>query len=133
MLDGLFRPRAVAVIGASNNPFSIGNIVIRNLAAFGFKGPIYPINPKEAAIRSFACYKSVLDVPGPIDLVNISVNYKLVPAVLTECGKKGVKFAIVHTAGFKEVGPEGIRREQEMVAIAHRYGMRIFGPNSQGA
>jgi acetate---CoA ligase (ADP-forming) len=132
MLDGLFRPRSVAVIGASNNPFSIGNIVIRNLAEYGFKGPIYPINPKERQIRSFRAFPSVLEVPDEIDLVNISVNYKLVPGVIEECGRKGVKFAIVHTAGFKEVGEEGLQREREMVALAHSYGMRVFGPNSQG-
>ena len=132
MLDGLFRPGSVAVIGASNNPFSIGNIVIRNLAAYGFKGPIYPINPKERSIRSFKCFKSVLEVPDAIDLVNISVKNTLVPGVLKECGEKGVKFCIVHTAGFKEVGEEGIKREREMVELAHSYGMRIFGPNSQG-
>jgi acetyltransferase len=132
MLDGLFKPRSVAVIGASNNPFSIGNIVIRNLAEYGFKGPIFPINPKETHIRSFKAFRSVLDVPDEIDLVNISVNYKLVPAVIEECGRKGVKFAIVHTAGFKEVGEEGRQREREMVELAHTFGMRIFGPNSQG-
>ncbi|HLE61353.1 MAG TPA: acetate--CoA ligase family protein [Thermoanaerobaculaceae bacterium] len=132
MLDGLFKPRAVAVIGASNNPLSIGHIVIRNLADHGFKGSIFPINPKESHISSFKAYRSVLDVPDEIDLVNISVNYKLIPAVIEECGKKGVKFAIVHSAGFKEVGEEGLKREREMVALAHRYGMRIFGPNSQG-
>ncbi len=132
MLDGLFRPGSVAVIGASNNPYSIGNIVLRNLAAYGFRGPIYPINPKERAIRSFRCFKSVLDVPDDIDLVNISVGYKLVPGVIRECGEKGVKFCIVHTAGFKEVGEEGLQREREMVELAHSYGMRVFGPNSQG-
>jgi acetyltransferase len=132
MLDGLFRPGSVGVIGASNNPYSIGHIVLKNLAMYGFKGPIYPINPKERAIRSFKCFKSVLDVPDDIDLVNISVKNTLVPAVIKECGEKGVKFCIVHTAGFKEVGEEGIRREREMVELANSYGMRIFGPNSQG-
>ena len=132
MLDGLFKPRSIAVIGASNNPFSIGHIVIQNLAAYGFRGPIFPINPKERHIRSFRAFKSVLDVPDEIDLVNISVNYKLIPRVIQECGEKGIKFAIVHTAGFKEVGEEGIRREREMVELAHSYGMRLFGPNSQG-
>jgi acyl-CoA synthetase (NDP forming) len=132
MLDGLFRPGSVAVIGASNNPYSIGHIVIRNLATYGFKGPIYPINPKERSIRSFKCFKSVLEVPDQIDLVNISVNYKLVPGVIKECGEKGVKFGIVHTAGFKEVGQEGIERERQMVELANSYGMRLFGPNSQG-
>jgi acetyltransferase len=132
MLDGLFKPRSVAVIGASNNPFSIGNIVVRNLAQYGFKGPIFPINPKSSHIRSFKTFKSVLDVPDEIDLVNISVKYSLIPHVIKECGEKGVKFAIVHTAGFKEVGEEGIKREREMVELAHKYGMRIYGPNSQG-
>jgi acetyltransferase len=132
MLDGLFKPRGVAVVGASANPYSIGHIVIKNLSAYGYKGPIFPINPKGGHIRSFKAFKSVLDVPDVIDLVNISVKHSLVPAVLEECGKKGVKFAIVHTAGFKEVGEEGIRREREMVELAHSHGMRLFGPNSQG-
>ncbi len=132
MLDGLFRPGSVAVIGASNNPFSIGNIVIRNLVTHGFRGPIYPINPKQRSIRSFKCFKSVLEVPDEIDLVNISIKNTLIPQVMKECGEKGVKFCIVHSAGFKEVGEEGIKREREMVELARRYGMRIFGPNSQG-
>jgi acyl-CoA synthetase (NDP forming) len=133
MLDGLFRPRAIGVIGASNNPYSIGYIVIRNLQEHGFKGPIFPINPKGGHIRCFKAYKSILDVPEEIDLVNISVAAKLIPGVIEECGKKGVKFCIVHSAGFKEVGAEGIKREREMVELAHKYGMRVFGPNSQGA
>jgi acetyltransferase len=132
MLDGLFKPRGVAVVGASANPYSIGHIVIKNLSTYGYKGPIFPINPKGGHIRSFKAFKSVLDVPDVIDLVNISVKYSLVPAVIEECGKKGVKFAIVHTAGFKEVGEEGLKREREMVELAHSYGMRVFGPNSQG-
>ncbi len=133
MLDGLFKPKSIAVIGASNNPLSIGHIVIRNLLEHGFKGPIFPINPKDRSIHSIKTFKSVLEVPDQIDLVNISVNAKLIPGVIEECGKKGVKFAIVHSAGFKEVGPEGLEREKQMVALAHQYGMRVFGPNSQGA
>jgi acetyltransferase len=132
MLDGLFKPRGIAVVGASANPYSIGHIVIKNLSTYGYNGPIFPINPKGGHIRSFKAFKSVLDVEDVIDLVNISVKYSLVPGVLEECGKKGVKFAIVHTAGFKEVGEEGIKREREMVELAHSYGMRVFGPNSQG-
>jgi acetyltransferase len=132
MLDGLFRPRSVAIIGASANPLSIGHIVLRNLTEYGFQGPIFPINPKTRQIRSFRCYKSVLEVPDEIDLVNISIAAKLLPSVIEECGRKGVKFAIVHSAGFKEMGPEGIKREQELVAMANSFGIRIFGPNSQG-
>lgn len=132
MLDGLFKPRSVAIIGASNNPLSIGHIVIQNLVDHNFKGPIYPINPKSKHIKSFKTYASVADVPDEIDLVNISIKNSLVPIVLEDCGKKGVKYAIVHTAGFKEVGEEGLALEKQIVEIAHKYGMRIYGPNSQG-
>jgi acetate---CoA ligase (ADP-forming) len=132
MLDALFKPRAIAIIGASNNPYSIGNIVIRNLLEYKFHGPIFPINPKGGHIQCLKAYKSILEVPDEIDLVNISVQYKHIPKVIEDCGKKGVKFAIVHSAGFKEVGEEGIRREREMVELANSFGMRVFGPNSQG-
>ena len=132
MLDALFKPRSVAIVGASNNPFSIGHIVMQNLLDHNFRGPIYPINPKSKSIKSFRAYPSVSEVPDEIDLVNISIKNTLVPYVLEDCGKKGVKFAIVHTAGFKEVGEEGLQLERQIVEIAHKYGMRIYGPNSQG-
>ena len=132
MLDALFKPRSVAIIGASNNPLSIGHIVLQNLLDHNFQGPIYPINPKSKFIKSFKAYPSVADIPDEVDLVNISIKNTLVPAILEECGKKGVKFAIVHTAGFKEVGEEGLKLERQIVEVAHRYGMRVYGPNSQG-
>ncbi|OGD12039.1 MAG: hypothetical protein A2Y86_00930 [Candidatus Aminicenantes bacterium RBG_13_62_12] len=132
MLDALFKPRSVAIIGASSNPLSIGHIVLKNLLDHDFKGPIYPINPKAVSIKSLRSYASITDVPDEVDLVNISIKNTLVPAVLEECGKKGVKFAIVHTAGFKETGEEGRRLEERIVAVAHDHGLRIFGPNSQG-
>jgi len=132
MLDALFKPKSVAIIGASNNPLSIGHIVMQNLLDHDFRGPIYPINPKSRFIKSFRAYASIKDVPDEIDLVNISIKNTLVPYVLEDCGKKGVKFAIVHTAGFKEIGEEGLQLERQIVDIAHKYGMRIYGPNSQG-
>jgi len=132
MLDALFKPKSVAIVGASNNPLSIGHIVMQNLLDHNFTGPIYPINPKSRSIKSFRAYPSVSEVPDEVDLVNISIKNTLVPYVLEDCGKKGVKFAIVHTAGFKEVGEEGLQLERQIVEIAHKYGMRIYGPNSQG-
>jgi len=86
MLDALFKPKSVAIIGASNNPLSIGHIVIKNLLDHNFKGPIYPINPKSKFIKSFRAYPSVTDVPDDIDLVNISIKNTSVPYVLEECG-----------------------------------------------
>ncbi|MBM4130035.1 acetate--CoA ligase family protein, partial [bacterium] len=115
------------------NPYSIGHIVVRNLVRYGFRGPVFPVNPKGGCIRSMQAYRSILDVPSDtIDLVNISIKNTLVPGVLEECGQKGVKFAIVHSAGFKEVGPEGEALQARMVETAHRHGIRVFGPNSQG-
>jgi len=132
MLDALFKPKSVAIVGASNNPFSIGHIVMQNLIDHDFKGPIFPVNPKSKYIKSYKAYPSVSDIPDEVDLVNISIKNTIVPAVLEDCGKKGVKFAIVHTAGFKEVGEEGLALEKQIVEIAHKHGMRIYGPNSQG-
>ncbi|MCJ7582123.1 MAG: acetate--CoA ligase family protein [Candidatus Aminicenantes bacterium] len=132
MLDALFKPKSVAIVGASNNPFSIGHIVMQNLIDHDFKGPIYPVNPKSKYIKSFKAYPSVSAIPDEVDLVNISIKNTLVPAILEDCGQKGVKFAIVHTAGFKEVGEEGLALERQIVEIAHKHGMRIYGPNSQG-
>ena len=132
MLDALFKPKSVAIVGASNNPLSIGHIVMQNLIDHDFKGPIFPVNPKSNYIKSFRAYPSVSAIPDDVDLVNISIKNTIVPAILEDCGQKGVKFAIVHTAGFKEVGEEGLALEKQIVEIAHKHGMRIYGPNSQG-
>jgi len=132
MLDGLFRPKSIAVVGASANPLSIGHMVMKNLLDYGFKGKVYPVNPKTPEILGHQAYKSVGEIPGDVDLVNISIKNTYVPMAVEDCGKKGVKFAIIHTAGFKEVGEEGIALEKQVLEIAKKYGMRIYGPNSQG-
>ncbi|MHC4318426.1 MAG: acetate--CoA ligase family protein [Planctomycetota bacterium] len=132
MLDGLYKPRAVAVIGASTKPLSIGYRVLENLRAHDFKGPIYPINPRERSVRSFRCHRSVLEVDDEIDLANISIPAKFVPGAIEECGEKGIKFVIIHSAGFREVGPEGEALEHQVLEVARKYGIRVYGPNSQG-
>jgi acyl-CoA synthetase (NDP forming) len=132
MLDSLFRPCGVAVIGASNNTFSIGNRVVKNLLTYGFKGPIYPIHPKEAEILGLKAYPGILEVPGPVDVCCVAVKSTMVPRIVEDCGKKGVKFVIIHTAGFREMGEEGARLEDALMAAARRYGVRVYGPNSQG-
>lgn len=132
MLDKLFNPKSVAIIGASQKALSIGNVITKNLLKFEYKGPIYPINPKADEVCGLKCYPSVADVPGDIDLAHISIPAKFIPDAIDECGKKGIKFVIVNSAGFKEVGDEGLFLEQEIVRRARQYGMRIFGPNCQG-
>ena len=132
MLDSLFRPRGVAVIGASNNTFSIGNRVVKNLITHNFKGGIYPVHPKEAEILGLKAYPSILDVPGPVDIASIVVKNTMVPQVVEDCGKKGVKFVIIHTAGFSEMGADGSKLQDALLAAAAKYGVRVYGPNSQG-
>lgn len=132
MLDALFKPKAVAVIGASTKQYSIGNTVVKNLQHFGFTGPIYPINPKADEICGLKAYKSLADVPGPVDSAQIAIPNKFVPAAVEECGKKGVKSVIINTSGFSELGEEGIRYQNEIIAHARNYGMRVMGPNCQG-
>ena len=132
MLDMFFAPKAVAVIGASANPKKLGNAVLANVMASGFKGGIYPINPKEEQILGLKCFHSVLDVPGPVDQAVVLIPARFVPSVLEECGQKGVKGAIIITAGFREVGADGREAERKLLEIAARYNMRIVGPNCLG-
>jgi acetyltransferase len=132
MLETLFNPKSVAIIGASTKELSIGNVITKNLLHYNYRGEIYPINPKADEVRGIKAYKSIFDVPGSVDLAHISIPSKFVPQAVEDCGKKGVKFIIINSAGFKEVGPEGEALENEVVSIAQKYGTRIFGPNCQG-
>jgi acetate---CoA ligase (ADP-forming) len=131
-LDAVFRPRSIAVIGASRTPGTVGYEIIHNLLAEGFSGAVYPVNPHATAVHSIPAYASVAAVPGDIDLAIISVPKERALAVAAQCGERGVKALVVITAGFREIGPAGFERERELVAIAHRYGMRMIGPNCLG-
>ncbi len=132
MLDMFSNPGAVAVIGASRDPSKLGNGILSNIIQYGFSGDVYPINPKADEILGLTCYSSVLDVDGPIDLAVIVVPYRFVASTLEECGQKGVRGAIVISAGFREAGLEGVRREKELIAIARKHGIRLIGPNCLG-
>ena len=132
MLEAFFNPRSVAVIGASRSKEKLGHGVLANLIEFGYPGQIYPINPKADEILGLKCYPSVLDVPGPIDLAIVVIPAQFVAAVLEECGQKGVKGVVIISAGFREAGREGVKRERKIVDIAKRYKMRLVGPNCLG-
>ena len=125
-----YKPRSVAVIGASDDKTKMGYAAFHNLLQF--PGEVYPVNNKRAEIQGVKCYQSVGDIPGPVDMVVITVPAQLVPGIMDECGKKGVKMAVVITAGFKEMNEEGRALEERMVAIARSYGVRIVGPNCLG-
>ena len=132
MLESLFRPKSVAVIGASSKELSIGNRVIKNLIDFGFEGGIYPINPKADEIRGLKAYKSIMECPDNIDVVHMVIPAKFVPMAMEDCGKKGVKNVIINSGGFSETGPEGEAIEKDFLAKAEKYGIRVLGPNCQG-
>jgi acetyl coenzyme A synthetase (ADP forming)-like protein len=128
----LFFPGSIAIIGASRNPDKLGHAVLSNVIQNGFKGKIYPINPGTDELLGLPCYPSVQAIEGDIDLAVIVVPAKYVLAALEECGKSGVRFVIIITAGFRETGHEGLMAERKMAEIARTYRMGILGPNCLG-
>jgi acetyltransferase len=131
-LDALFQPRSVAVIGASSRELSIGNRVVRNLVESGFTGAVHPINPRPGDVWGRATVPSLDAVDGAIDLAVVALPADRVPEALEACGRRGVRAAIVHAAGFAESGAEGAALERRCVAIARAHGLRLLGPNAQG-
>ncbi len=127
-----FNPKSIAIIGASSTVGKVGNTVLNNIIASGYNGEIYPINPKGGIILGLTAYESVLSVPDPIDVAIFVIPSKFVIPIAEECGKKGVRGLIVISAGFKEIGGEGIKREEELIKISQKYSMRILGPNCLG-
>ncbi|HEY51409.1 MAG TPA: GNAT family N-acetyltransferase [Dehalococcoidia bacterium] len=128
----VLTPRSIAVIGASRQPGSLGQLVFQNIMDAGFTGVVYPVNPKADAIMAVKAYPSVLDVPGEVDLAIIIVPTQFVARVADECGRKGARAIIVITDGFKERGLEGAAREEELRDVALGHGMRLVGPNCMG-
>lgn len=127
-----FTPKSIAVIGASDTQGKVGNTVLNNIISSGYTGKIYPINPRAEEVCKIQCYKSVLDVKDEIDIAIFVIPGKFVNKAAEECGKKKVKGLIVISAGFKEVGGEGVEREEELIKIGKKYKMRILGPNCLG-
>lgn len=131
-LDPFFNPQSVAVIGASQNPFKPNGLPMLLYYMFGFRGRVYPVNPKYDSVSGLKCYPRVGDIPDQVDLAIIGVAADQAMEVLQECAAKGVRAAIVFTSGFAEVGLSGRQLQEEMTALARRTGMRILGPNCLG-
>ena len=132
MLDAILKPKSIAVIGASRQADTIGYQILDNLVKAGFHGPIFPVNPNAPFIHSIKAYPDVGAIPDPVDLAIIVVRKQFVLDVAEACGRKGVKGLVVITAGFAEIGGEGIEREKQLVEIVRRHGMRMVGPNCMG-
>lgn len=131
-LDHILNARSVAVVGASKVETKRGYQTIRTLLEEGYTGKIFPVNPKEADILGLKCYQKVSAIKEPVDLALVATPARLAPAVLEDCGKKGVHGAVILAAGFGETGEEGRALENQMVSVAQKHGIRLIGPNTSG-
>jgi len=132
-LDSIFKPRSVAVVGASNNPERWGYSTMTNILNWSqFRGEVYPINPKDEFVHGLKAYKNVTTVPGPIDLAIIVVNADQVIDVFRQCVEKKVGGAIIITAGFAEIGTKGLKLQEALTDLSMQSGIRFVGPNCMG-
>jgi acetyltransferase len=131
-LSSLFAPKSVAVFGASDRVDSVGQIVFQNMLESGFKGLLYPVNSKHPEVQGKHAYASLADIVEPVELVVIATPSQTVPGIIESCGIRGVKAAVIITAGFGEAGHEGETLEKELLETARRYGIRLIGPNCLG-
>lgn len=126
------QPTSLAVVGASKTPGKIGYALVDNIIASGYKGKIFPINPKEKEILGLTCYSSLTEIPEEVETAVFAVPAQKVLDVARECGQKGVRNLVVLTAGFKEIGREGLELEKEFLSVCRQYHMRMLGPNCVG-
>ncbi len=131
-LDKIFLPKRIAVIGAGRNPSSVGRIVFKNLVSSEYDGGVFPVNPKGEEVEGINAYSSVSEIPEQVDLAIIATPAKTVPKLIEHCGKAGILGVIIISAGFKEVGKEGLKLEENILKNARPYGVRIIGPNCLG-
>ncbi len=131
-LDAIFHPRSIAVVGATEKEGSVGRTILWNLLSSPFGGVVYPVNPSRPAILGVKAYPSISAIGEPVDLAVLVTPAKGVPDLVAECGEAGIKGVIIISAGFKEIGPEGVELERLVLDAAHRYGIRVVGPNCLG-
>ncbi|MBI4465138.1 MAG: acetate--CoA ligase family protein [Acidobacteria bacterium] len=131
-LQKMFHPRSVALIGASTEETKLSGRPFRFFREFGYAGKIYPVNPKYPELAGLRCFASMAEVPSEVDLAVITLPASAVPGALAECGAKGVKAAAIISAGFAEIGGEGVRLQEELKRVASQYGMAVCGPNCSG-
>jgi acetyl coenzyme A synthetase (ADP forming)-like protein len=131
-LTPFFRPRGVVVIGASTSPEKLGYGVARNLIASGYQGAIHFVSQKSGTLFDRPLYTNLSDVPDPVDLAILIVSTQVTPQTIEDCGKRGIKAAIIVSSGFREVGAEGAALEKQCVEVARKYGVRLLGPNCIG-
>lgn len=129
----IFYPCSVAVIGVSSKPTNLGRNIVANLVEYGFEGIVYAVGPSGGMVETRRIYRSVEDIPDHVDLAVILTPAHTVPGILDECGQKGIRWAIIETAGFREFTEEGQKLEEEILRVTEKYGIRFVGPNGIGA
>ncbi len=131
-LEPLFRPKSIAIIGATEDPKRVAGLPLKYAIDHGYKGKLFPVNPNRDTVLGLKCYPSVLDIPEEVDAAVIVVPAGVVPDMIEQCAKKGVKAVVIGVSGFAEFDEEGRKRQDRIVEIARRSGMRICGPNTNG-
>ena len=131
-LNKLFEPRTVAVFGATDREGAVGNLVFGNMIEGGFSGEVYPVNPKHKKVHGRKAYPDIDSIGKPVDLAVITTPAATVPGIIEACGLHGIQAAVILSAGFREVGPEGLKLEKALIENARRYGLRFIGPNCLG-
>ncbi len=131
-MRNIFYPGSIAVVGVSASPDNMGLGIIYNLTEFDFQGNIYQVGWKGGEVAGRPIYKSVLDIPGPVELAVILTPARTVPDILDECGRKGIFWAVVESSGFREYGDEGKKIEEKIIQVAEKWGIRFVGPNCIG-
>jgi len=131
-LAPFFSPDGVAIIGASSNPRKLSHGILKNMTLYGYHGGIYPVNPKADEILGLRSYPDVSEVPDPVDLAVVVLPAPMTPTVLQSCGERGIKAVIIISGGFREVGGDGVKLEEQCWDIAEQYNIRLIGPNCVG-
>src|SRR5258706_1476403 len=131
-LTPLFEPGSVAIVGASETPGKVGTMLLSNMLAAGYRGALFAVNPKYSTVSGVPCYPSVGKIPAHLDLAVVATPARTVPEVIDECGRAGVRSAVVITPGFSEARPQGAGLEPALLDNARRGGLRLIGPNCLG-
>ncbi len=131
-LKPFFEPKGVAIIGASSSPDKLSYGILKNLLGYGYPGKVYPVNPRADEILGQTCYADIGSVPHPVDLAVVVLPSMAIPAIMESCGEKGIRAVTVISGGFREVGEEGKKLEEELLRIAEKHSIRMIGPNCVG-
>src|SRR5690625_2019952 len=127
-MEALLKPSTIAIVGASADKRKMGSLPLTFLERYGYKGKVYPINPRRETINNLKCYSNVSEIPDTIDMLVVAVSANFIPDVIKDCKPNQVKTALILSSGYSELGEEGEIRQKELVELANEKGIRLVGP-----